>query len=50
MNIDKIASDYAHRDARATDSKGKAQPHTAGSWNPQGYGGNPMHRIAVLVG
>ncbi|KAB2919258.1 MAG: sulfite oxidase [Hyphomicrobiaceae bacterium] len=36
--------------SRATDSKGKAQPHTAGNWNPQGYGGNPMHRIAVLVG
>jgi len=25
------------------------QPHIAGSWNPQGYGGNPMHRIAVLI-
>jgi DMSO/TMAO reductase YedYZ molybdopterin-dependent catalytic subunit len=36
--------------ARATDSTGKMQPHIAGSWNPQGYGGNPMHRIAVLVG
>ncbi|MDF2766286.1 MAG: molybdopterin containing oxidoreductase [Rhodospirillales bacterium] len=35
---------------RATDSSGKMQPHIAGSWNPQGYGGNPMHRIAVLVG
>ncbi len=35
---------------RATDSKGRAQPHIAGGWNPQGYGGNPMHRIAVLVG
>ena len=36
--------------ARATDSAGKTQPHVAGNWNPQGYGGNPMHRIAVLVG
>jgi hypothetical protein len=27
-----------------------AQPHIAGNWNPQGYGGNPMHRVAVLVG
>jgi sulfite oxidase len=36
--------------ARATDSAGKAQPHVAGNWNPQGYGANPMHRIAVLVG
>jgi sulfite oxidase len=35
---------------RATDANGKAQPHIAGNWNPQGYGANPMHRIAVLVG
>ena len=35
---------------RATDARGEAQPHIAGSWNPQGYGANPMHRIAVLVG
>ena len=36
--------------ARATDERGVMQPHAAGNWNPQGYGGNPMHRIAVLVG
>ena len=35
---------------RATDTKGTAQPHVAGNWNPQGYGANPMHRIAVKVG
>jgi DMSO/TMAO reductase YedYZ molybdopterin-dependent catalytic subunit len=35
---------------RATDDRGVAQPHIAGNWNPQGYGGNPMHRVAVLVG
>lgn len=35
---------------RATDSAGRMQPHLAGGWNPQGYGANPMHRIAVLVG
>lgn len=35
--------------SRATDSRGVAQPHVAGNWNPQGYGANPMHRIAVLV-
>ncbi|MBX9589570.1 MAG: sulfite oxidase [Hyphomonadaceae bacterium] len=35
---------------RATDSAEKSQPHVAGNWNPQGYGANPMHRIAVLVG
>jgi sulfite oxidase len=34
---------------RATDSRGVMQPHVAGFWNPQGYGANPMHRIAVLV-
>jgi len=26
------------------------QPHVAGNWNPEGYGANPMHRIAILVG
>ena len=31
-------------------SANKSQPHIAGNWNPQGYGANPMHRIAVLVG
>jgi len=36
--------------ARATDSEGRMQPHIAGGWNPQGYGANPMHRVAVLVG
>jgi hypothetical protein len=25
------------------------QPHVAGNWNPQGYGGNPMHRVAIRV-
>jgi sulfite oxidase len=35
--------------ARATDSRGVMQPHVAGNWNPQGYGANPMHRIAILV-
>jgi len=35
---------------RATDQRGTMQPHIAGSWNPQGYGANPMHRIAVLIG
>jgi DMSO/TMAO reductase YedYZ molybdopterin-dependent catalytic subunit len=36
--------------ARATDSNGAMQPHQSGFWNPQGYGGNTMHRVAVLVG
>jgi DMSO/TMAO reductase YedYZ molybdopterin-dependent catalytic subunit len=36
--------------ARAMDSRGLMQPHVAPNWNPSGYGGNPMHRIAVLIG
>lgn len=35
---------------RATDSDGRMQPFNPTNWNPQGYGGNAMHRIAVLVG
>lgn len=35
--------------ARAMDSRGLMQPHVAANWNPAGYGGNPMHRIAVLI-
>lgn len=35
---------------RATDERGLMQPHVAANWNPQGYGANPMHRIAILVG
>jgi DMSO/TMAO reductase YedYZ molybdopterin-dependent catalytic subunit len=47
----KLPSDgYYEVWARATDSRGVMQPHIAGNWNPQGYGGNPMHRIAILVG
>jgi DMSO/TMAO reductase YedYZ molybdopterin-dependent catalytic subunit len=47
----KLPSDgYFEVWARATDSRGIMQPHIAGNWNPQGYGANPMHRVAVLVG
>jgi sulfite oxidase len=47
----KLPSDgYFEIWTRGTDSKGTMQPHIAGNWNPQGYGANPMHRIAVLVG
>nr|WP_245216828.1 sulfite oxidase [Neoroseomonas nitratireducens] len=35
---------------RATDSQGRAQPHAASNWNPQGYGANPVSRAAILVG
>lgn len=34
---------------RATDSDGAMQTLVAGNWNPQGYAGNPITRIAVLV-
>lgn len=36
--------------ARAMDSRGVMQPHVAPFWNPSGYGGNPMHRVAILIG
>ena len=48
----KLPSDgYYEIWARATDSKGAMQPHQAGSWNPQGYGGNAdaPHRGAGRV-
>ncbi|MDC0304099.1 sulfite oxidase [Flavobacteriales bacterium] len=35
--------------ARATDSKGKAQPMVLPGWNPKGYLNNACHRIAVKV-
>ena len=34
---------------RATDTNGATQPHTAGNWNPQGYGANPMHWVAIRI-
>src|SRR5256886_4390070 len=34
---------------RATDSRGIMQPHVAGSWNPQGYGGKPMDPLAIPI-
>lgn len=36
--------------ARATDTRGVMQPHSPANWNPQGYGGNAMQRVAILVG
>lgn len=35
--------------SKATDSSGKTQPFQAGNWNPQGYGANPVSRVAVLI-
>lgn len=47
----KLPSDgYYEVWVRATDNQRNRQPHITGNWNPQGYGGNAMHRIAVLVG
>jgi DMSO/TMAO reductase YedYZ molybdopterin-dependent catalytic subunit len=47
----KVPSDgYYEVWAKATDQNGKAQPHVAANWNPQGYGSNPFHRVAVLIG
>jgi sulfite oxidase len=47
----KLPSDgYYEIWVRGTDQNGKMQPHVAGLWNPQGYGGNAMQRIAILVG
>jgi hypothetical protein len=36
--------------ARATDSEGRVQPFEPELWNPNGYGGNAMHRVAVRIG
>jgi hypothetical protein len=47
----KLPSDgYFELWARATDSQGRMQPPVAAGWNPQGYGGNAMQRVAILVG
>lgn len=47
----KLPSDgYFEIFARATDSDGVTQPAYAANWNPSGYGANPYHRIAILVG
>ena len=45
----KLPSDgYYEIWTRATDCAAHAAAH-AGYWNPQGYGGNAMHRIAVRI-
>ncbi|MCB8819122.1 sulfite oxidase [Microvirga rosea] len=36
--------------ARATDSSGRTQPLVAENWNPNGYGCNAVHRVAITVG
>jgi hypothetical protein len=35
---------------RGTDSDDAMQPYEPALWNPQGYGGNAMQRIAVRIG
>ncbi len=48
-SVDLPSAGYYEVWAKATDSKGVTQPFVAGNWNPQGYGGNPINRIRVLV-
>lgn len=48
-SVDLPSAGYFEVWAKATDSKGVTQPFVAGNWNPQGYGGNPINRIRVLV-
>jgi len=44
------ASGAAVLRVRATDTAGNVQPEAPADWNPGGYGGNAIHRIAVWVG
>ena len=48
--VDLPSDGYYEIWTRATNDQGIMQPHLAGNWNPQGYGGNQMQRIAILVG
>jgi DMSO/TMAO reductase YedYZ molybdopterin-dependent catalytic subunit len=48
-SIDLPSEGYYEIWSRATDTRGVTQPFQAGNWNPQGYGGNPVSRIAVLA-
>ncbi len=48
-SIDLPTSGYYEIWSKATDAKGATQPFQAANWNPQGYGGNPVSRIRVLV-
>lgn len=43
------SSGYFELWVRATDDLGRSQGHAPGNWNPQGYGGNMLHRVAVLA-
>ena len=46
-----VASDgYYEVWSRATDRNGVGQPIVAANWNPQGYGANPVNRLAVMIG
>ncbi len=47
--VDLPSDGYYEIWAKATDANGRSQPHVVGNWNPQGYGGNAFHRVAVLV-
>jgi sulfite oxidase len=48
--VDLSSDGYHEIWARATDEEGRAQPFHAAQWNPNGYGCNVMHGIAITVG
>jgi hypothetical protein len=48
-SVDLPSDGYYEAWVRAIDNDGKMQPHAAGNWNPQGYSGNAMHRVALLA-
>ena len=48
-SVDLPTTGYYEVWSKATDAKGATQPFQAANWNPQGYGGNPVTRIRVLV-
>jgi sulfite oxidase len=47
--VNLASSGYFDILVRAFNEKGVGQPMFATNWNPQGYGANAVHRIAVLV-
>lgn len=48
-SVDLPSQGYYEIVCRAQDSAGMMQTISAANWNPQGYGGNVVHRIAVVV-
>ncbi|HEY8564464.1 MAG TPA: sulfite oxidase [Beijerinckiaceae bacterium] len=48
--LDLPSDGYFELWARAMDAEGRAQPFIPARWNPQGYAGNAIHRVAITVG